>query len=89
MSEKQEWGIRVGDDKLCCFLYADNIVIMNECGEETQRMLDVVSGYGRGLYVKFSSDSSQVLVINREEDVERKWKLYGKYINRTNQYRYL
>ena len=46
MSEKQEWGIRVGDDKLCCFLYADNIVIMNECGEETQRMLDVVSGYG-------------------------------------------
>ena len=44
-------GIRDGDDRLCCLLYADDIVIMREYGEELQRMLNVVSGYGRDLNV--------------------------------------
>ena len=36
-------GIRVGDDSLCCMLYADDIVIMSKFGEELQRILDAVS----------------------------------------------
>ena len=83
-------GICVGADRLGCLLYADDIVIMSECGEELQRMLDVVTGYGRDFNVKFSSEKSQVLVINGgENDVERKWKLDGKDISRTNEYKYL
>ena len=54
-----------------CLLYADDIVIMSECGEELQIMFDVVSGYGRNFNVKSSSEKSQVLVINGEDDVER------------------
>ena len=70
---------------MSCLLYADDIVIMSECGEELQRMLDVVSGYGRDFNVKFSSEKSQVLVINGgEDDVERKWKLEEKDICHTN-----
>ena len=83
-------GICVGADRLGCLLYADDIVIMSECGEELQRMLDIVSRYGRDFNVKFSSEKSQVLVINGgENDVERKWKLDGKDISRTNEYKYL
>ena len=75
---------------LGCLLYADHIVIMSECGEESQRMLDAVSGHGRDLNVKFNSDKSQVLVINGgEDDAERKCKRNGKDISCTNEYRYL
>ena len=53
-------------------------------------MLDVVSGYARDFNAKFSSEKSQVLVINGGEDsVERKWKLDGKDISRTNENKYL
>ena len=50
-------------------LSADDIVIMSECGEKLQRMLYVVNMYGRYFNAKFSSDKSQVLVINRGEDM--------------------
>ena len=87
---RTDMEIRVGADMFGCLLYADDIAIMSECGEELQRMLDVVSGYGRDFNVKFSSEKSQVLVINGGEDnVERKWKLDGKDICRRNEYKYL
>ena len=69
-------------------LYADDIVIMRECGTELQRMLAVVSGYGRDFNVKFSSDKRQVIVINGEDGVEQKRKLDGKDISRTNEFSY-
>ena len=53
-------------------------------------MFDVVSGYSRAFNVKFRSDKCQVPVIDDEEDDgERKWKLGGKGISLTNEYRYL
>ena len=82
-------GIYIGDDRLSCILYADDIVIMSECGVELQRMLDIVTEYGRDFDVKFGTDKSLVLIINGgEEDIGCKWKLGESEINRTNEYIY-
>ena len=82
--------MRIGNDKLSCLLYADDIVVMSDCGMELQQMLDVVSEYGRDFAVKFSSDKSEVMVINGNvEELDRKWKIGNAEIGRTNEYRYL
>ncbi len=71
-------------------LYADDVVILSESEESLQTMLNVVTEYGTDLNVKFSSEKSQVLVINDEEmDRNRTWTLGGIDIKRTNEYKHL
>ncbi len=83
-------GVRVGNDKLSLLLYADDVVIMSENAEELQTMLNEVTGYGRDFRVKFSSEKSQVLVVNGlEDDVDRSWQLGGQAIQRVSEYKYL
>ena len=38
-------GIKIGEEKLCMLLYADDIIIMSESSEELKEMLNVVHGF--------------------------------------------
>ena len=83
-------GMRVGNDRLSCLLYADDIVLISESAEELQEMLDLVAGYGRDFDVKFSSEKSKVIVINGDvDDIDRLWQIGNIVIERTNEYKYL
>jgi hypothetical protein len=83
-------GIRVGNDRLNVLLYADDVVIMTENRNSMQRVFDVISQYAREFRVRFSAEKSQVLVVNSSmEDDGLTWKLGGKDISRTNEYKYL
>ena len=82
--------MKVGDDRLGLLLYADDVVLLSESSEDLQRMLDITTEYGMDFNVKFSSEKSQVMVVNGEEiDKERTWTLAGEGITRTRQYKYL
>ena len=61
-------GVKVGRDKICTLLYADDVVVMSESAEEFQSILGVVDGYGRDFGVRFSNEKSKVIVVNRSED---------------------
>ncbi|KAF2359529.1 Reverse transcriptase domain [Trinorchestia longiramus] len=39
--------LKVGEEKLSCLLYADDIVVVSESEPELQRMLEIVDGYSR------------------------------------------
>jgi hypothetical protein len=83
-------GIRVGNDRLNVLLYADDVVVMTENRNSLQRVFDVISQYAREFRVRFSAEKSQVLVVNGSvEDDGLMWKLGGKDISRTNEYKYL
>ena len=83
-------GMKVGNERLVILMYADDVIIMCESGEDLQEVLDAVSEYGRDFSVKFSADKSKVLVVNGEqEDVEREWELGDIRVKRTNEYKYL
>lgn len=60
------YGIRVGEERLGCLLYADDTVVMSEDCEELQEMLNTVAQYGRDIVLKFNSEKIQVLVVNGE-----------------------
>ena len=48
---------------LGCLLYADDIVIIAENEGMLQDMLNILGEYGWDFKVKFSSDKSQVMVV--------------------------
>ena len=83
-------GIKVGEEVLSILLYADDVVILSESDVNLQMMLDVVTEYGTDFNIRFSSEKSQVLVVNGEEmDRDRSWTLGGMEIKRTSEYKYL
>ena len=82
-------GVTVGREKLCMLMYADDIIIMCETGNDLQELLDIVNGYGVDFCVKFSKDKSQIMVINDDRNEEREWKLGDNVLKRTREYKYL
>ena len=54
-------------ERLCILMYADDVIIMNEDGEELQSMLNTVLKYSLDFCLKFSEDKSKVVVINGME----------------------
>ena len=83
-------GVKVGLDRISVLLYADDIVVMGDTAEELQNVLDVVDEYGRDFGVRFSSEKSKVLIVNRSED-ERdvSWKLGENELQQAQEYKYL
>ena len=83
-------AIKVKNEKFVILMYADDVIIMCENGEDLQEVLNVVNVYGRDFSVKVSADKSKVLVVNGEqEDLEREWELGDIRVKRTKEYKYL
>ncbi|KAF2353785.1 Reverse transcriptase domain [Trinorchestia longiramus] len=84
------FGLKVGEEKLSCLLYADDIVVVSESVQELQRMLEFVDGYSSDFKVKFGGGKSEVMVINGDEtDREKEWNIGEVKIGRTKGYKYL
>ena len=49
-------------------LYADDVVVMSKSAKELQSLLDVVDSDGRDFGVRFSTEKSKVMIMNRSED---------------------
>ncbi|KAF2348054.1 Reverse transcriptase domain [Trinorchestia longiramus] len=80
------FGLNVGEEKLSCLLYADDIVVVSKSEQELQMMLEIVDGYSRDFKVKFEGDKSKVMVINGDEtDRDREWNIGEVKIGRTKQ----
>ena len=62
-------GVKVGTDKLGLLLYADDVVVMSESANELQSLLDIVGQYGRDFGVRFSSEKSKVMIVNRSQEL--------------------
>ena len=83
-------GVRVGDGKVCVLFYADDVVVMSESADELQRLLDVVDGYGRDFGVRFSSEKSKVMIVNRSEgECNAVWRLGENELKQAQEYKYL
>ena len=82
-------GVKVGTDKLGLLLYADDVVVMSESANELQSLLDIVGQYGRDFGVRFSSEKSKVMIVNRSQDVNITWRLGENELEQTCEYKYL
>lgn len=76
--------------KLCCLLYADDIVLIAESKQNLQRMLDKVSEYAKKWRFELNPSKSQVVVFGKRQPPRTvKWRLGDNEIQQVSQYKYL
>ena len=88
--------MKVGNDNLSLFLYADDIILFGDSSTDLQDELQILAKYGLDFDVRFSSEKRDLvllfLVINGNGDNENSdtsWKLRPLEIKRTKEYKYL
>ncbi|MPC41059.1 hypothetical protein E2C01_034640 [Portunus trituberculatus] len=89
--KRQKNGKAAGPDGIPYEMYKnDDVVVMNDSADELQSLLDVVDGYGRNFGVWFSSEKSEVMIVNRSEDESNAVKRTGENeMNLAREYKYL
>ena len=80
-------GVKVGDGKLGCLAYADDIVLMAESKEDMEELLRVASIYGREWNVRYSARKCKVMEYNSQE--EGQWILGNNILEVVDRYTYL
>jgi len=76
--------------KLCCLLYADDIVMMTENRKDLQSMLDVVARYAKKWRFELNSKKSEVVVFGRTRAPKNiVWKMGEDIIKQVAFYKYL
>ena len=57
-------GVTIGNDKLGCIGYADDVILMAEKSEDMDRILQIVSEYGMEWEVRFSTRKCKIMEYN-------------------------
>ncbi len=58
-------GVEINGIKICILLYADDIVLISDCEEDLQKMLDKVYDWSRKWRVKFNIKKSNILHVRQ------------------------
>ena len=81
------YGVRVGDKKLGCLAYADDLVLMAESKEEMEELLKIADNYGKEWNLKYSARKCKVMEVNSKE--EGQWVLGNNILEVVDKYNYL
>ena len=80
-------GVKIGDNRLGCLAYADDVILMAEKKEHMEEILQTVDRYGRNWNMKFSARKCKVIQINDEKD--NQWVLGNNVLEVVKKYTYL
>ena len=69
-------------------LYADDIVLIAESGEELQKMLDMVGRYAELWKFRFNARKSKVMVVGKKNS-GGKWKIGDEEMEEVESFKYL
>jgi hypothetical protein len=90
--ERGVGGVEVGEDVLRLLLFADDIVLFAEDGQQLQQMLTVLEEYCRKWRFEINVGKSKVMVCGspkQREGVEGRWGFAGKEMERVSMYKYV
>ena len=80
-------GVKVGERRLGCLAYADDLVLMADSKGDMEELLQVASRYGREWDVRFSDRKCKAMEFNSQE--EGQWVLGNSILEVVDRYTYL
>ena len=86
--ERENLGVKVSGVWCGASIYADDIVLIAESGEELQKMLDMVGRYAELWKFRFNARKSKVMVVGRKNSGE-KWKIGDEEMEEVESFKYL
>ena len=89
MKQLEEKGLGVKMDGIWCggLMYADDIVLLAETGDELQGMLDVVGHYAQEWKFRFNARKSKTMVVGANS--EESWSISGEKMEAVTAFKYL
>lgn len=84
---KADIGVRIGEKKLGCLAYADDVVLMAEKKEDMEQMLTISRKYGVEWYLRYSENKCKVMEFNSME--ESQWVLGNNILEIVDKFTYL
>ena len=85
--ERENLGVKVSGVWCGALLYADDIVLIAESGEELQKMLDMVGRYAELWKFRFNAKKSKVMVVGKKNSGE-KWKIGDEEMEEVESFKY-
>ena len=85
-------GVRVGDTKIKCLMYADDVAIVAENASSLKMMIRELEGYLDAWNLVLSKEKSMIMICGRHGGRRAKNETFlykGKPLTLTNQYKYL
>ena len=86
--ERESLGVKVSGVWCGTLLYADDIVLIAETGEELQKMLDMVGRYAEVWKFRFNARKSKVMVVEKKNGGE-KWRIGDEEMEEVESFKYL
>ena len=86
--ERESLGVKVSGVWCGALLYADDIVLIAETGEELQKMLDMVGRYAEVWKFRFNARKSKVMVVGKKNGGE-KWRIGDEEMEEVDSFKYL
>lgn len=87
--QDQPYGIKINGETVNVLRYADDTVILSDCLEGLQIMLDRIHEVGEEMGIKFNAKKTKFLVCSRNPYPDASLKLNRNPIERVNQFLYL
>jgi hypothetical protein len=82
-------GVTLGDRRVSCLLYADDIVLLSNSAAGLQRMLDVCQKFAEKARFKFNISKCNIVVFSRDTTLRPELRLNDKPVQYAASYVYL
>ena len=89
MDEAPNIGIKIGDQKIPCLIFMDDLVSMAEGYDQEDETLKAIHNFGTKHKVEWGQEKCKVMEIGRHKVCRKEWKLGEKIITSCDSYKYL
>ena len=87
--KKAGLGVRIDKERLAALLYADDIVLLAECGKDLQKLMDMVTEHLTKYRLQINHNKSAVVVYGPGRKENRQYKMGSMVIPLKEDYKYL
>ena len=89
--EKENLGIKIGDQQIAIILYADDIILLSTEKDKIQRALKICENYGTVNEIKFNPEKTQQITFGNKKNRNKliELEMYSKKLENTRKIKYL
>ena len=86
---RERKGITIGGNHISILMYADDIVLVADNRKDLQKLMDIVTNWGKKWRCTYNKTKSEVVVFGSNKKEEGVWSLWGEEIAQEDWYKYL
>ena len=87
MLSSQNVGVNICNVNISCLFWADDVVLIAENEKDLNHMLNIAAEFSKKWKLKFNNTKSNVLVVGKQINKNKLWKLGDDFITEVDSYK--